>query len=576
MTKQSPFYRGGLDHKVTTADNGAQVNADYKAFITTGPWAKVKTWQVTPRIHTIVGYGLSNYTFIEGESGLILVDTGLNNGSGYEILKMKDAFSDKPIVAIIYTHHHYTAGSQAIAASFPDRDIPIYGHPDVDKNLFNVFSLTATAAFRRGSIQFGHYLPEKGPDAEIGIPEPEFEEPTLNARGHLPVTYPVKDGEELMIDGVKVVFHHAIADTEDSLIIHFPELDAVVHNTAVMPFLFPMYTLRGDYYRSPSDVLASIDKLRSIRPEYLIGCHGNPIAGQEKVYEFATTHRDALAFVFQQTVQGINRGLEPEEIARRVELPPAFSKTPELVTAYVDVEHMVRGIYRGIIGWWAKDPAELHPPTNSELGGEIVQGFGGAQLLLNRAQTVLDEGKYNLAASLATYVLNADPDHSRARQIKAAALRKMAHATPTGIQTRNFMLTEALRLEGQIDVGNKLGLAPSILSAEMIAALPPETFLQSLTHTIDGDYAQDLVLTLRIEISDIDRFFALFIRNGAVEFKPSAPDYQDLALTLDRMQWAEIAVGQTRLSTLLDEGTVTLIGEPSHKEAFLRAYSQVL
>lgn len=576
VSNQPQFYRGDLDHKVITASNGARVNSDYASFITDGPWAQVKTWQVSPKIHTITGYGLSNYTFVEGTSGLILIDTGLNSGSGLEILRMKAAFSDKPISAIIYTHHHYTAGSQAIVASFPESNIAIYGHPDVDKNLLSVFSNTATGSFRRGFMQFGNFLPDEGPDARYGIPEPEFEEPQLNARGHLPVTYPVADGEEVIIDGVKVVFHHAIADTEDSLIIHFLELDAVVHNTAVMPFLFPMYTLRGDYYRSPPEVLDSIDKVRSLRPKYLIGCHGNPITGHDDVYAFATVHRDALAFIYQQTVQSINLGLEPDEIARRVKLPPAFSKTPELFTAYVDVEHMVRGIYRGIIGWWANDPAELHPPAAAELGGEIVQGFGGADALLERAQSVLEQGRYNLAATLATYVLDSDPDHTQARQLKATALRKMAYATPTGIQARNFLLTEALQLEGKVEIRSDLGLAPSILTPEIVAQLPPDTFLQSLKHTIDAGFSADLILTTKIEFSDIGLAFALYIRNGAVELEQSVPDTQDLTLTLDRAAWAQVAAGQKRLETLIEEGAASMTGDDTHKRAFLRAYAKVL
>ena len=135
------FYRGDLDDQVVTADNGARVNRAYAAFVADGPWAEVKTWEVTPRIHTITGYGIANHTFVEGESGLIMIDTGQNMGAGLEALKMKQAFSDKPVVAVIYSHHHYTRGTQAVAQSYPDIDIPIFGHPDVDENMRALFLL---------------------------------------------------------------------------------------------------------------------------------------------------------------------------------------------------------------------------------------------------------------------------------------------------------------------------------------------------------------------------------------------------------------------------------------------------
>ena len=570
------FYRGNLDDKVITVDNGARVNSAYASFVAEGPWAEVKTWEVTPRIHTITGYGIANHTFVEGETGLIMIDTGQNLGAGLEALKVKQAFSDKPVVAVIYSHHHYTRGTRAVVESYPDIDIPIFGHPDVDQNMRALFSYLAPGRFRRGFIQFGHDLPAEGADAEYSIKEPEFKDPALNAGGHLPVTHPVTDGEQVVIDGISVVFYHAVADTEDSLIIHFPDLDTVVHNTAVMPFMFPMYTLRGDYYRSPPDVLASIDKLRSLKPKHLIGCHGFPVTGREQAHEFATAHRDALAYVHQQTVRGINRGLDPAEIVREVRLPQHLVKFPELFPAYVDVEHMVRGIYGGLVGWFANDTVELHPPDSAELGVEIVQGFGSADAILERAEQVLEGRRYNLAAKLATYALAGDPDNQNAKQIKAKALRKMAQATPTGIQTRNFLLHEALQLEGKIAVPNPMAHGRFPLPIEAVSTLPPASTLETLSYSIDGKRAVDLLATVRIDITDINQSFALMVRHGATEFSESAPEDHNLRLAFDTRAWAEILLGHKSLRELVDDGRAEFTGDEGLKAAFLNAYHEAM
>lgn len=576
MATNPLFYRGDLDDQVVTADNGARVNRAYAAFVADGPWTEVKTWEVTPRIHTITGYGIANHTFVEGESGLIMIDTGQNLGAGLEALKMKAAFSDKPVVAVIYSHHHYTRGTRAIVEAYPDIDIPIFGHPDVDENMKALFSYLAPGRFRRGFIQFGHDLPSVGPDAKYSITEPTFEDPSLNVGGHLPVTHAVADGEEVEIDGLKFVFHHAVADTEDSLIVHIPELDAVIHNTAVMPFMFPMYTLRGDYYRSPPEVLASIDKLRSLKPKYLVGCHGIPVSGREQAYAFATAHRDALAYVYQQTVRGINRGLGPDEIAREVRLPHQIADIPELYPAYVDVEHMARGVYGGLLGWFANDTAELHPPAAAELGAEIVQGFGGARALLERAEQVLKEKRYNLAAKLAAYALADDPGNQDARQIKAAALRKMAQATPTGIQTRNFLLHEALQLEGEIPIDDPGAHGKFPLPVEAVRTLPPASTLETLSYSIDGKRALGLVATVRIDITDTGESFALTIRHGATEFAQSAPENYDLSLKFDRQAWAEILLGHNGLREMVDDGRAEFTGDEGMKAAFLDAYHEVM
>ena len=252
---------------------------------------------------------------------------------------------------------------------------------------------------RRTSIQLGMYLPHSGPDASLGPAEPSFKDPELAAMGHVPVNHPVKDGEEVIIDGLKVVFYHAVSDTADSLIVNFPELDLVLHNTAVIPFAFSLYTLRGDYYRDPTAMIASIDKIREIKPKVLIGSHGVPVQDREEAYEIATAHRDAYAFIYNQSIRAINQGSTPDEMANSIRLPKHLDEHPWLFPSYVDNEYNVRGQYRGIVGWYAEDTAELHPPTVNEMGSVIIEGFGGSAKVIDRARSAFQEKKYNLCAN---------------------------------------------------------------------------------------------------------------------------------------------------------------------------------
>ncbi|HSG17652.1 MAG TPA: MBL fold metallo-hydrolase, partial [Anaerolineae bacterium] len=94
MSNHRLFYRGDFDNDKAEAPNGAIVNKTYLDFIAGGGWAKTKTIKVREGVHTIVGYSLSNYTFIEGESGLIAFDAGGNIGMGKDILAMIREISD--------------------------------------------------------------------------------------------------------------------------------------------------------------------------------------------------------------------------------------------------------------------------------------------------------------------------------------------------------------------------------------------------------------------------------------------------------------------------------------------------
>ena len=572
------FYRGDLDDQVVKVSNGAMVNRDYAAFMENGAWSQVKTWQINDRVHTITGYGLPNYSFVEGDTGLILFDTGINKGMGLELIEKKASFSNKPIVAIIYSHHHYTGGAGGVLSAYPDKNIPIYGHPKLDENLINSFLVLGEAQRRRGPMQMGHYLPDSGPDAFHAIEEPHFEQSELNTHAHVAVSNPVSHGEKILIDGLEFIFYHAVADTDDSLIVHVPEFDLVMHNAAVMPFLFPLYTLRGDFYRSIPDMLEGIDLMRKIRPQNLIGCHGLPVSDPDDIYEMLTTHRDAFAFLYQQTVQGINAGKTPDQLAAEVRLPQHWADYPGLFPAYVDVEHIVRGIYRGLIGWWSEDTADLYPPAKEELDTVIVEGFGGSGAVIKRAQQAFEEKKYNLTAKLMSLVLTADPDNQVARQLKADALRQMAQTTPTGVQSRSYLLTEALHLEGELNryapaQGGRGFPPPNI---ESLMSMPIEAFIRLLEYRLDADKSQNLDVEVRLNFKDRGRTYGIAVRRGAVEFLEHSTVNAALDLELTYRKWIEIILCMTSLSDAIEQGQVKVQGNRAQLEDFLNAYQGVL
>ena len=110
-------------------------------------------------------------------------------------------------------------------------------------------------------------------------------------------------------------------------------------------------------------MIAGIDKLRELNPQYTVGCHGHPITTREEGYDIFTAHRDAYAFIYNQSIRAINKGMTPDEMANTIRLPKHLDEHPWLFPAYIDNEYSVRGQYRGIVGWYAEDTADLHPPT---------------------------------------------------------------------------------------------------------------------------------------------------------------------------------------------------------------------
>ena len=555
------FYRGGLDDKKAEAPNGAIVNEDYKKLILEGGFGEAQTIRVRDGVHTIVGYSLSNYTFIEGKTGLIVFDVGNNIGMGRATMSMIRQVTDKPIVAIIYSHHHYTGGAKVYVKAGGGQEVKVFGHPDVDRNLQSSAGLLGPMQFRRAGIQLGFYLPHEGPDAVFGPAEPQFDNPALNENGHVPVSHPVKDGEEIVIDGLKAVFYHVVADTRDSLIVHFPELDLVLHNAAITPLSFPLYTLRGDFYRTPLDMIAGIDKLRELKPKYTVGCHGHPITTREDGYEIATAHRDAYAFIYNQSIRAINKGMTPDEMANTIRLPKHLEEHPWLFPAYIDNEYSVRGQYRGIVGWYAEDTADLHPPAPEEMSQVIIEGFGGKAKLIDKARKAYSEKHYNLTAKLLSFVLTAEPDNKAARQLKADALRAMAQTTRSGIQTRNFLLTHALHLEGKLDWTRPPQVSFFAMpTVENVLATPPCNYLNLLEGQIVPEKSAQLENVVKVTFTDLQRSWSVHVRRGVAEVTELVPEAVDATLELPRSVWAQIALKETTLEEAMASGKARFKG----------------
>ncbi len=569
------FYRGAYDDDIVTAANGAKVNSAYNAFLSEGAFGGTQVIEVQKGVWTIAGYSLANYTFIEGKTGLIAFDTGNNMGMGEAALKMIQEKVNKPVVAIIYSHWHYTGGAKAYAASNPSGKIPIYAHPDVEKNMSDQGGTFLDMQNRRGGMQLGAYLPQEGADAAYGPAEPHYDDPELNVHGHLPVTHPVKEGETVNIDGLDFTFYHVVADTRDALIAHAPSLDIALHSTGVTNMLLSMYTLRGDYYRAPDDIIAGIDKLRSLNASTLIGVHGLPLTGESAV-SVPLAHRDAYAFVNNQTIRAINNGKNPEQMVEEIQLAPHLANHPDLFPAYVDNEYNIRGQYRGIVGWFGEEIADLHPPKTKELAQTIIDMANGVDNVINTAKEAADEKKYNLSIKLLAYVIAVEPDNQKAKQMKADALRQMAYTTKTGIQTRNFLLTTALHLEGELDMYEQpdfkiFGAA----TVDKLMASTPGSSIKELEVKIDPAKSSDMQKVIKITFSDTKQSWAIHIRQGVAEVLEYKEGNVDASLTLPRKEWATLSMGELTLSKALANKSVTIDGDEADLKAVLGVFDNI-
>ena len=170
MSSQTHRYMGA-EVPLTTLPNGARTNADALERLARTSYLAPIADRVAPGVTVFGGDGFLNLTLIEGDDGLIVYDTGETLEDGERFLRQIRTVSDKPIVAVLYSHSHYINGTTALVGN--GAGVKIIGHPQVNANVAagaagTVFPETMPLQVSRTLQQFNHFVPAQGETAAVG------------------------------------------------------------------------------------------------------------------------------------------------------------------------------------------------------------------------------------------------------------------------------------------------------------------------------------------------------------------------------------------------------------------------
>ena len=505
---------------------------------------------------SLVGNGLSNQTFVEGPEGIIAIDTGECVEEMRAALVELRRVTDKPVVACLYTHFHYVNGTRALLEDGAATTLPIISHVGVPGNLRR-FGGEVGPRYARGLVhQFGVVLPDSGEDGLVNVGLGlHFRSPdhAPYTPGYLPPTTTFEERLEVELAGLRVELTHAPSDADDSVTIWFPELGLAVNNL-LWPALFNVFAIRGEEYRDPRILLTGLDHLRALGAQSLAGAHGAPLTSATEIDAALLDYRDAIQFLWDQTVRGANNGLNADEIATTVNLPGRFRRTHFTRQFYGLVEHHVRQIYAGLFGWFDEDDAHLFPLPPAERAARLIEGFGGAEAVRAQVDTALAAADLRWALELASWLVRVGPANEADCGRLAAALRQIAQST-TSSNVRNWCVTRARTLEGQLDVARFRG--HRIRVGEVLAA-EPGTYVQVLRVMLDPERAAAVDTRVAWVFEDGVRA-GLHVRGGvAVPFEEGEAD---VALHLSLATWAQIAGGKQSLTAAEESGLVRIEGD---------------
>ena len=163
--------------------------------------------RVTDGVYVAIGYGLANSILLEGEDGVVIVDTMESEEAARTVKAAFTAITAKPLKAIIYTHYHpdHVFGTTVMAG----KDNPqIISHALTLNHLDRIVSVTRDTTYTRATRQFGTMLPEGGViNCGIG-PHLDFRQD--NTIGLIRPTRTFRDEElKLTVAGIRMELYHA-------------------------------------------------------------------------------------------------------------------------------------------------------------------------------------------------------------------------------------------------------------------------------------------------------------------------------------------------------------------------------
>lgn len=527
-----------------------------------------RVYEVTPGVYAAVGFGLANSILVEGDDCAFVVDVQGSVESAREVRAEFEKVTTKSIEALIYTHNHADHVFGGPGFVDPEQGVEVYAHETTEFYIDRMVNRIRPIIGARSARMFGNHLPGEGPDrfvnAGIG---PALE--IGHGGGTLGLLRPTKTFEdELSVEicGVDVELVHAPGETNDQLFVWLPEKRVLMPGDNVYRAFPNLYTIRGTLYRDVLEWVESIDRMRALNPAFLVPSHTRPVSGEEEIESILVAYRDAIQYVHDQTLRGMNRGATPDELVAQVELPPRLRDHPYLQEFYGTVPWSVRSIFSGYLGWFDGDTATLDPASPDERAQGYAALAGGPDALLSAASRALEGGRYAWAAELATHVARLRPNDREPRRVKAAALRALGQRS-TSPNARNYYLTQALELEGDVELSPGVAVGDELM--DLVQSIPIENFLAAMPVNLDPEKAGDADLMLGFDFTDVSEGYSLHVRNGVADLQEGFPEAPDVALRLPSRLWREIVVGRRNPAVAFATGDVQVEGSTIELVQFL-------
>ncbi len=530
-------------------------------------------FKVTDRIYQVRGQDLSNITFIEGDTGVIVMDPLVTAEAAANALKLYfEHRPQKPIVAVIYSHSHtdHYGGVRGVITNEDDvksGKIKIIAPAGFMEEAVSENVLAGNVMGRRAAYSYGLVLPNNfqgNIGNGLGV---------TGTNGSITLLAPTdtisKTGQKMTIDGLDFEFLMA-PGSEAPAEMHFyiSTLKALCTAENCVHTQHNFYTLRGAKTRDVSKWVGYLNETLDMwgdKAEVLFAPHTWPVWGQDHIVTHIENYRDVFKYIHDQALHLANQGYTMDEIGNMIALPDVLARNWATRGYYGSVSHNARAVYNFYLGYFDGNPANLNPYGPVDMGKRYVSAIGGEAKVMEIAKEAIDAGDYRWAAELLKHVVYANPKNQDARNLEADALEQLGYQAESATW-RGFYLSGAKELRDGIV---KSSLA-DVSSPDVVAAMPVEMIFDFLAVRLDAQKAAGKDITVNFNLADNDNL-SLALKHSVLNYRRTLPEKADATLAMSRDDLHSMLIGQAKLDDLVKSGKAKVDGDPAKLAEMLSA-----
>lgn len=476
-------------------------------------------FEVIPGIYQIRGFDITAMSLIKGDTGWIIIDPMNSVETARAAMSLVNrTLGYYPVKAVIYSHPHVdhyqgvkgVVTDEEVAAG----DVGIIAPEGFMEHAVSENVYAGTAMQRRAMYMYGLPLPrdEKGlVDNGLG------KYPAVGRASLIAPTIDInRTGQTLTIDGVKMEFqYNTNTEAPVEINIWFPDFKALFMAENCVGTLHNILTLRGAQVRDPLSWAKFLDEARKLygdKAEVVFTAHNWPRFGNDKVKELLENQRDMYKYINDRTLNLMNKGYTMDEISNMIVLPKSLQEYWYTHGFYGQIYMAVKATYQKYLGFYDADPINLQRLPPEEFARNITEYMGGSDAVMQRLAKDYDAGHYELVASIAHYLVFADPADMKARKMEAAALEQLGYQAESG-PARNAYLVGAQELRSTKPVhGN------TMISADVMSAMSLSELLDYLAVRLNGTKADGENFQMNLVINDTADKALIQVKNSVLEY----------------------------------------------------------